>query len=118
MGGLVGKVACTVGAGPSRVFPGRSLTIQSHGNGRKRIVLVFGAKRAVVAAMPTFKERDAVALYRILAIFSAVLNVRHISRRGLDVFLSGARVAFGAVNCFAPCNFRFCVLFFFQMKIL
>ena len=93
MGRLVGKVMCTVGAGRSRVFPSRSPSIQSHGNDGIFIFLVFGAKRAVVAAVPFVKERDAVALYRILAKLFALLNVRHLSRRVVDVFLSGVRVA-------------------------
>ena len=102
MGRLGGQVVCTVAAGRRRrLFPSRSRSrsrssnVQSHGNDGIGIFHVFGTKRAEVAAMPVIKERDTVALYRILAQLFASLNARHIvPARFLDVYLSGVRVAF------------------------
>ena len=67
--------------------------IPSHGNGLV-IALVVSARRAVVAAPPGIKVRDALTLCRILARIFALFNAWQFPRRLLDVFFSGAGITF------------------------
>ena len=66
--------------------------VPSHGNGFG-ICLVVGAWRAEVTAPPGIEVCDALALYRSITRLCALFNVRELSRRVLEVFLSGSRVA-------------------------
>ena len=66
--------------------------VPSHGNGF-RTCRVLGAPRAEVTAPPGIEERDAQTLYRSITRLCALFNVRELSRRVLEVFLSGSRVA-------------------------
>ena len=76
--------------------------IKSHGNGLV-IALVLGAQRAEVAAPPGIEVCNALALCRIVARLFTLLNIRQFSRRVLDIFLSGARVAFDIGADLYPC---------------
>ena len=66
--------------------------VPSHGNSFG-ICLVVGAWRAEVTTPPGIEVCNALALYRSITRLCAFFNVPEISRRVLDVFLSGARVA-------------------------
>ena len=66
----------------------------------------LGARRAVKTAPSAPEERDALTPERGLTRFFACIKARDFSRRNFHVNLTGARVAFGAGNGFAPSAFR------------
>ena len=66
----------------------------------------LGARRAVNTAPPAPEERDALTPERGLTRFFACIKARDFSRRNFHVNLTGARVAFGAGNGFAPSKLR------------
>ena len=109
------KCLCTSGIRRGRRcgFRGGRHSVGLFDQTQQRLSLVvplgFGTWRTVKTAIPAFEERDASTPACGLARFFALVKARDFSRRTFHVNLTGASIAFGTGNGFAPCIFRACV---------